>query len=230
MDRDVQPSCCEANAGRSWGNVLSAICWHQRVDLLQVSPPEPAEQAALSDHTVYLHFSPTLFETLGLDYEMRLTLSGAMNVVQLVAVLFSLVMFEQLGRKTWLYVGSVGMTTSHLVVAVMIGTYICPLNGPEHQAGTNLVANSHPRTGKYSSDWKTHSLQAWIGVASIFTFMFAYGISFGPVAWVLPGEVHTSSYRAKGVALAVCSNWVNNFIIVSEVVVVYRQCVIERRS
>jgi hypothetical protein len=165
-----------------------------------------------------------LFETLGLDYEMRLTLSGVMNVIQLIAVLFSLVMFEKLGRKTWLYIGSVGMTTSHVVVATMIGTSIYPPTGLENPARTDLAAISHPRTGKYSSDWKTHSLQAWIGVASIFTFMF----SFGPVAWVLPGEVHTSSYRAKGVALAVCSNWVNNFIIVSEVVVGHNKYSIER--
>jgi hypothetical protein len=31
----------------------------------------------------------------------------------------------------------------------------------------------------------------------------------------MPAEVHASSYRAKGVALATCSNWFNNFIIVS---------------
>lgn len=29
----------------------------------------------------------------------------------------------------------------------------------------------------------------------------------------MPAEVHASSYRAKGVALATCSNWLNNFII-----------------
>lgn len=29
----------------------------------------------------------------------------------------------------------------------------------------------------------------------------------------MPSEIHASSYRAKGVALATCSNWLNNFII-----------------
>ena len=81
----------------------------------------PVQQTILSNYSVLSPLSPTLFETLGLDYEMRLTLSGLMNVIQLIAVLFSLVMFEKLGRKTWLYIGSVGMTTSHIVVAAMIG-------------------------------------------------------------------------------------------------------------
>ena len=121
VDRNAQPGCREADAGRCRSHVLSAICWHQRLDLLQASTSVPVQQTILSDYSVLFPFSPTLFETLGLDYEMRLTLSGLMNVIQLIAVLFSLVMFEKLGRKTWLYIGSVGMTTSHIVVAAMIG-------------------------------------------------------------------------------------------------------------
>ena len=33
------------------------------------------------------------------------------------------------------------------------------------------------------------------------------------VPWAMPSEVFPSSLRAKGVALATCSNWLNNFII-----------------
>lgn len=68
-----------------------------------------------------IYFSPTLFEKLGLDYEMRLTLSGWMNVTQLVAIVFSLSVFERLGRRVWLFVGSLGMTISHVTVAIMMG-------------------------------------------------------------------------------------------------------------
>lgn len=41
-------------------------------------------------------------------------------------------------------------------------------------------------------------------------------IHSGPVPWAMPSEVFPSSLRAKGVALSTCSNWLNNFIIVSE--------------
>jgi hypothetical protein len=60
-------------------------------------------------------------KTLGLDYELRLTLSGLMNVVQLVAVVFTFTWFEKMGRKTWLFIGSTGMFIAHLVVAGIIG-------------------------------------------------------------------------------------------------------------
>ena len=33
------------------------------------------------------------------------------------------------------------------------------------------------------------------------------------VPWAMPSEIFPSSLRAKGVALATCSNWLNNFII-----------------
>lgn len=33
--------------------------------------------------------------------------------------------------------------------------------------------------------------------------------------WAMPSEIFASSLRAKGVALSTCSNWLNNFIIVS---------------
>jgi hypothetical protein len=46
--------------------------------------------------------------------------------------------------------------------------------------------------------------------SGIYTFTFAYGVSFGPIGWVLPSEVFPLSMRARGVALATASNWVNN--------------------
>lgn len=44
----------------------------------------------------------------------------------------------------------------------------------------------------------------------VYVFTCAYGVSFGPVAWVLPSEVFPLSVRSKGVALSTASNWLNN--------------------
>ncbi|BEI82216.1 hypothetical protein CcaverHIS002_0300840 [Cutaneotrichosporon cavernicola] len=134
-----------------------------------------------------IYYSPTLFQTLGLDYEMQLTLSGVMNVAQLVAVIPPVYFLDVIGRKLPLMIGSAGMALSHFVVAGMIG--------------------------QYGHDWANHSTQAWVGVAFIIFFMIPFGSSWGPVPWSLPAEIFPSSRRAKGVALATCSNWFNNFII-----------------
>ncbi|KAI0300838.1 hypothetical protein BC826DRAFT_1090192 [Russula brevipes] len=51
------------------------------------------------------------------------------------------------------------------------------------------------------------------GSACVYLFTVAYGVSFGPVGWVLPNEVFPLSMRGKGAALSTASNWLNNFLI-----------------
>lgn len=41
-------------------------------------------------------------------------------------------------------------------------------------------------------------------------FTAAYGVSIGPIAWILPSEVFPLSMRSKGLALSTASNWLNN--------------------
>ena len=46
--------------------------------------------------------------------------------------------------------------------------------------------------------------------SGVYLFTVAYGVSFGPVGWVLPNEVFPLSMRGKGAALSTASNWTNN--------------------
>jgi hypothetical protein len=47
-------------------------------------------------------------------------------------------------------------------------------------------------------------------LAAYIFFTIAYGVSFGPISWVLPNEVFPLSMRGKGAALSTASNWSNN--------------------
>ncbi|KAJ7097496.1 hypothetical protein C8R43DRAFT_964317 [Mycena crocata] len=62
------------------------------------------------------------------------------------------------------------------------------------------------------TDWPSHKIAAWTAVAGIYTFTLAYGVSFGPIGWVLPSEVFPLSVSGRGVALATATNWANNFL------------------
>ena len=68
-----------------------------------------------------IYYSPTLFEQLGLGYEMQLTMYGVLNVCQMVATTSSFFYLDKIGRKPPLLLGSVVNTISHVIVAVMIG-------------------------------------------------------------------------------------------------------------
>lgn len=128
-----------------------------------------------------IYYSPTLFEKLGLTYDLQLTISGVLNIFQLVGVVTTVWSMDRFGRKPLLLWGALFMFVSHVIVAVLVGLF--------------------------SDSWSAHNAEGWVGVAFLFFYMVAYGASWGPISWAMPSEVFPSSLRAKGVALSACSNW-----------------------
>lgn len=117
---------------------------------------------------------------------MSLNLSGALNIVQLVAVLICFVVIDRVGRRPLAIWGAVGMFSVYVVIAALVGTY-----GPNWESGT----------------------AGWVCVAFAFLYMLIYGISYSPLAWALPSEVFSTATRAKGVALSTATVWISNFVI-----------------
>ncbi|RAK73004.1 sugar porter family MFS transporter [Aspergillus fijiensis CBS 313.89] len=134
-----------------------------------------------------IYYSPTLFETMGLDYDMQLLMSGILNVLQLVGVATTIWTMDSIGRRPLLLWGAAIMALCHIIISVLVGLY--------------------------SDNWPAHRGPGWASVALLFVYMIAFGGSIGPVGWAMPSEIFPSSLRAKGVALSTCSNWLNNFII-----------------
>ncbi|KAI9810837.1 MAG: hypothetical protein M1827_006044 [Pycnora praestabilis] len=119
-----------------------------------------------------IYYSPTLFQTMGLDYDMQLIMSGVLNITQLVGVSTSLWTLDRFGRRPLLLWGSLGMFLSHLIIAILVG--------------------------KFSKDWPSHRPEGWTSVAFLLFYMISFGASWGPVPWALPSEIFPSSLRAKG--------------------------------
>ncbi|KAH4344708.1 hypothetical protein HBH98_135790 [Parastagonospora nodorum] len=134
-----------------------------------------------------IYYSPSLFKTLGQNYEMQLLLSGIINCTQLVGVATSLWTMDRFGRRPLLLIGAGLMFICHLIIAVLVG--------------------------KFGDRWASYAVEGWVAVAFLFFYMFSFGATWGPVPWAMPSEIFPSSLRAKGVALSTCSNWFNNFII-----------------
>ncbi|KAL4966921.1 sugar porter family MFS transporter [Aspergillus stella-maris] len=134
-----------------------------------------------------IYYSPSLFESMGLDYEMQLTMSGVMNICQVVACVWSLWGMDRFGRRKLLLTGCVGMFASHFIIAVLVG--------------------------KYAGNWDANRAAGWASTAFLLVFMLVFGATWGPIPWAMPAEIFPSSLRAKGCALGTMSNWGNNFIV-----------------
>jgi len=135
-----------------------------------------------------LYYGPLLVRSLGLNGKtVDLLVAGGVNVVQFLAVLPAILYIDKWGRKPLLRGGSAVMTISHLTIALLVF--------------------------EFGSEWEIHPIATWVAVSGVYLYTAAYGVSLGPVAWVLPNEVFPLSMRGKGAALSTASVWANNFLI-----------------
>lgn len=135
----------------------------------------------------FIYYAPTLFQSLGLDSEMALIMSGVFNCLQLVAVAICFVIIDKVGRRPLAIWGAAGSTVAYIIISTL--------------------------SGMFSDDWPSHSAAGWASIAMAFMFIMTYGVSYSPLGWTLPPEVFPNAMRAKGVALAVATNWLSNFVV-----------------
>lgn len=106
------------------------------------------------------------------------------NSVNVASTIPGLYMVEKLGRRNLLLLGAVGMCVCQYIVAIT-GTV----------AGTTEVAAQ-----------KT-------AIAFVCIYIFFFASSWGPVAWVVTGELFPLKVRAKCLSMTTASNWLLNWAI-----------------
>lgn len=136
---------------------------------------------------VVFHYSTTLWSAVGFDESNSLLISVLTSVTN-IAVTFVAIALDRVGWRPLLLVGSVGMTLSLATMADAFG-------------------NSVTVDGEFSlpGAWGPTALVA----ASL--FVVAFGFSWGPLVWVLLGEIFPNSIRALGLAAA--AQWIANFLV-----------------
>ncbi|GAO51114.1 hypothetical protein G7K_5225-t1 [Saitoella complicata NRRL Y-17804] len=104
------------------------------------------------------------------------------NVVNVVSTVPGMYLVERLGRRQLLLIGAAGMCLCEFIVAI-VGVTV---------GSDNLAAQ-----------------RVLISFVCIYIFFFA--ASWGPIAWVICGEIYPLSIRAKAMSLSTASNWLWNF-------------------
>ncbi|KAF2634352.1 high affinity glucose transporter RGT2 [Massarina eburnea CBS 473.64] len=95
-----------------------------------------------------------------------------------------LYMVEAWGRRNLLLFGAVGMAVCQFIVAIT-GTVV----GSSNPAAQNSM------------------------IAFVCIYIFFFACSWGPVAWVVTGEIFPLKVRAKSLSITTASNWLLNFAI-----------------
>ena len=139
---------------------------------------------------VIFYYSTTLWRSVGFDDSQSFTVSTITAVTNVVVTFIAIALVDKIGRKPLLLAGSAGMTVSLVMMAI---------------AFTQSSGSGDDVT--LAGSWGTIALIA----ANV--FVVSFGASWGPVVWVLLGEMFPNRIRASALAIAAAAQWIANFAI-----------------
>lgn len=141
---------------------------------------------------VIFYYSTTLWQSVGFDESQALLTSTFTSIMNIVATIIAILLVDRVGRRVMLLVGSAGMAVSLALMALAFSF-------GEMSAGAESVSLPDP--------WSTVALVA----ANAFVMFF--GTTWGPLVWVLLGEIFPNRIRASALAVAAAAQWAANWAV-----------------
>jgi SP family sugar:H+ symporter-like MFS transporter len=139
---------------------------------------------------VIFYYSTTLWRAVGFTEKNSLLITVITSVTNVLVTIVAILLVDRIGRRPILLTGSVGMAISLGAMAVSF-SFADKVNG--------AVSLPNP--------WGPIALVA----ANVFVVCF--GASWGPLVWVLLGEIFPTKIRAKALGMAAAAQWIANFLV-----------------
>ncbi|MCH8686201.1 sugar porter family MFS transporter [Pedomonas mirosovicensis] len=137
---------------------------------------------------IVFYYGAVLWQSVGFSESDALQINILSGSLSILACLCTVLLIDRIGRKPLLLIGSAGMAITLAVVAMSFSTATI-VDGSLHlsdQAG--LVA---------------------LVAANLYVIFF--NLSWGPVMWVMLGEMFPNQIRGSGLAVAGFAQWIANF-------------------
>lgn len=139
---------------------------------------------------VVFYYGAVLWQAVGFSESDALQINIISGGLSIFACLITMYLIDKIGRKPFLLLGSIGM-------AVSLGALVIAFaNADVDVAGKLDLGESG-----------TFALIA----ANVYVFFF--NMSWGPVMWVMLGEMFPNQIRGSGLAIAGLAQWLANFAI-----------------
>lgn len=139
---------------------------------------------------VVFYYGAVLWQAVGFSESDALLINVLSGALSIGACIVTVLLIDRIGRKPLLWIGSFGMavTLGLLVIAFASGSLVDGhLQLPEGMGTLALVA------------------------ANLYVIFF--NISWGPVMWVMLGEMFPNQIRGSALAIAGAAQWSSNFLI-----------------
>ena len=140
---------------------------------------------------IIFYFGEILWKAAGATEEWALRINVLTGLVNILATIPAIMLIDRIGRKPLLLIGSVGMT---LTLGTMAAVF----------AAADVNADGKPVLSH---------MAAVIGLTAANLYIVAFAVSWGPVMWVLLGEMFPNEIRGAALAISGATNWAANFTV-----------------
>ena len=138
---------------------------------------------------VVFYYGAVLWQSVGFNENDALLINVISGAVSILACVITLLIIDRVGRKPILWVGSVGMAITLATMAMAFSTASLDADGQ-----LQLVDGA----GR-------------LALISANLYVFAFNMSWGPVMWVMLGEMFPNQLRGSGLAVSGLAQWLSNF-------------------
>ncbi|NAZ85685.1 sugar porter family MFS transporter [Kineococcus indalonis] len=139
---------------------------------------------------VIFYYSTSLWRSVGFESSDAFTTSTITSVTNVVVTFIAIATVDRIGRKPLLIAGSLLMFVSLAVMAVAFSQSV--------GSGEEL---------RLPGGWGP------VAVVAANLFVIGFGATWGPIVWVLLGEMFPNRIRAAALAVAAAAQWLANFTI-----------------
>ncbi|WP_150291969.1 sugar porter family MFS transporter [Sphingobium estronivorans] len=137
---------------------------------------------------VVFYYGATLWEAVGFSEDNALQINILSGALSIGACLGTIALVDRIGRKPLLLIGSAGMAVTLATVAYAFSTAI---TGP---AGGVLLPGNN----------------GLIALIAANLYVIFFNMSWGPIMWVMLGEMFPNQIRGSGLAISGFAQWMAN--------------------
>ncbi|UVY84411.1 sugar porter family MFS transporter [Brachybacterium sp. NBEC-018] len=143
------------------------------------------------------YYATTIFSTLGFGEEDALQQTLVLTAVKILAIVVGMLLVDRVGRRPLLLWGSVSMFAALVVTAIVM------LTAPQ-------VAQDG---GGLAPDLASSPVRGVLALVALCLYVFAYAGTWGPIMWVLIGEMFPNRLRGAATSVAGGVEWASNFAV-----------------
>ncbi len=138
---------------------------------------------------VVFYYGAVLWQSVGFTESDALLINVISGAVSILACVITLLIIDRVGRKPILWVGSAAMAVTLAAIAIAFSTASVDADGQ-----LQLSQNA----GR-------------VALVAANLYVFAFNMSWGPVMWVMLGEMFPNQLRGSGLAVSGLAQWLSNF-------------------